>query len=71
MQHVLYHFLKNLTKGCGIKILLTAVSTRSLAKVIAQMTTGVPRYGLAIGLMSLLFQLTMCLLVRLRRRLNL
>ena len=46
------------------------MSTRNLLKVKKELTKSIPRFGLAIGLMSGVFQLVMCLLHKLKRKHN-
>jgi len=47
---------------------LLLVSSRDLLKVKKEMTKSIPRFGLAIGLMSGVFQLAMCLLNKMKRK---
>ena len=68
VHQVFYFFLKNFLKGCLIKVILLLVSTRNLVKVKRELTKSIPRFGLAIGLMSGIFQLALCLLHKLKRK---
>ncbi len=68
LRNDLYFFIKNFAKGCMIKILLLLVSTRNLAKVNKELGKSIPRYGLAVGLISGVFQLVLCLMHQIKKR---
>lgn len=68
VQQVLYCFVKHFFKGFGIKCILVLAGSRSVSKVLAEITTNIPRFGLAIALMSGLFHLVMCGLHKLKVR---
>ena len=61
-------FSLNFLRAAIFRIAIQAVSTRSLTKTLESFTSIAPRFGIAIGLASAAFNLTMCLLRRLRNK---
>ena len=58
----------NFLRAAIFRVAIQAVSTRSLTKILEAFTSMAPRFGVAVGLASVAFNLTMCLLRRLRNR---
>ena len=61
-------FSMNFLRAAIFRIAIQAVSKRSLTKILEAFTSIAPRFGVAVGLASVAFNLTMCLLRRLRNR---
>ena len=60
-------FSINFLRAALFRFVIEAVSKRSLSKAMQVLMTTVPRFGISVGLASVFFYLTMCLLRRIQK----
>ena len=69
IKRITLPFFSNFVKGCLFKILLDVVAKRGVAWLFkGPLPTQIPRFGLSIGVMSLLFHLVLCLLRKMAKK---